>query len=154
MPSLGYRPLTDRGGLPRGEGQLARPLPPPQVSPTLVFSHAHCASTNVRTWHNPRLRPKSAFYASRPFIRPILKGMCGRFKTECVATVVAASCHANLFNQACLSEPINDGLEIGGILVRQHLAPVIQRIGGVDAKDLPPLLARLVEATRLAISGG
>src|ERR1700722_6203710 len=71
-----------------------------------------------------------------------------------VATVLSASCQVNLFNQARLSQPLNDGLEIGGVLVGQHLAPVCQRIGGVDPNDLPPLFARFVEATGLAVSGG
>ena len=31
---------------------------------------------------------------------------------------------------------------------------MFQRIGGVDSSDLPPLCARFVEATRLAVSGG
>ena len=53
-----------------------------------------------------------------------------------------------------MREPINDGLEIGWVLVGQHLAPVFQRIGGVDPNDLPPLFAHLVEAARLAASGG
>src|SRR5579863_4889283 len=34
-----------------------------------------------RSWSNPRLPPKTAFYASRPFMGPILRGSKGRKAT-------------------------------------------------------------------------
>jgi hypothetical protein len=63
-------------------------------------------------------------------------------------------CVLALFYQAGLSEPIDDRLEIGGVLVWQHLAAVLERIVGVDAQRLPPFFARLVETSHLPVGRG
>ncbi len=45
-------------------------------------------------------------------------------------------------------------LEIGGILVRQHFAALIERIVRVDAQRLSPRLAGFLDQTHLAVAGG
>jgi len=47
-----------------------------------------------------------------------------------------------LFDQAGHSEPVDDGLEVGGILVGQHPAAMLQGIVGVDSERIAPLLAQ------------
>ena len=56
--------------------------------------------------------------------------------------------------KSAASEPIDDRLEIGGVLVWQHFAAVFQRIVWVDAQSLPPFRARLVKTSQLAVASG
>lgn len=56
-----------------------------------------------------------------------------------------------LIHQASLLQPIHERVEIGGIFVRQHLAPVLYRIIGIDLQQLLPLRPCLVGPAEMSV---